>query len=139
MRSMIDKMIDAALAVLFVSILLCVLKWGSFIASIIIRKIKPWIYSRKYPINSDTFPIKALKFGDLLEVKGVGTCKYQGKQEGKFYIEALHGKPFDSHSYLYADEDYFIRNCTMLSKGNIVKWQSQTNNSHMNHSDATRK
>ncbi len=116
-------MIDVFIAVFVIAALIALIKWGGAILSFIHAKIRSWYYSQKYPIESEMFPIKALRFGDMLEINGVGICKFQGKLNGKYYIEAVKGTPFDGKAYLYANRDYIISNSTMLSNDKVEKWR----------------
>ncbi len=117
-----DSLIDRLLAVICLSFIIAIIKYGGGIISQLISKLRMWYYGRKYPQYSKTLPIRELKFGNIVRIKSKGLCKYHGKQNGLYYIEALEGYPFDGNSYYYAEENYLRENCDQLSNDKIIKW-----------------
>lgn len=117
-----DAMIDGLLAALLISV-------GYIVYSLVKRYVskgfvssRKWLLKKKYPINTDSLPLEALKFGDNVIINNI-PCVYYGKKDGKHYIEALLGAPFSGVSYLYTDEAYLKANATKLYNSTVIKWE----------------
>ena len=120
----IDKVIDVALAILLIGAIVLVVKYGGYGISRMTGNLKKLIYKGKYPVQSLTFPFKCLKYGDLIEVKDIGACKYLGKRDGKYYIESVsHAASFNGDPYLYADKAYIEQNAIKLMNAHCTKWE----------------
>lgn len=118
-------MVDTLLAILFVSIIVVIIKWGGAFLSFGWKKGRKKILDAKYPLQTDVFPIKALKFGDEMEIKDLGTCKFQGKNGDKYYIESTNGHFTNGLSYMYVDKDFLNSNCIRLFTKHVTKWQGK--------------
>lgn len=121
-----DKLIDVILALLLVGAIVAIVRFGGYGISQMITKIKKMIFGGKYPIQSSSFPFDHLKFGNLVEIKDVGTCKFLGKRDGKYYIETTTSTAsFDGEPYYYADKSFIEQNATKLMSSNGIKWEKQ--------------
>lgn len=119
-------MIDTLLTVFLVSIIMIIIKWGGAFLSYGWKRGREKMLETKYPLKTDVFPIKALAFGDEMEIKDLGTCKFQGKDKDKYYIESTEGDFSNKLSYMYVDKDFLMSNCIRLFTKHVTKWESVT-------------
>lgn len=119
-----NGLIDVALALLLVGAIVFGVRYGGYGISRLIGKVKKSVNKGKYPVLSLTFPFKCLKYGDLIEIKDIGACKYLGKRDGKYYIESVsHAASFNGDPYLYADKSYIEQNAIKLMNAHCTKWE----------------
>lgn len=120
----LGNIIDIALAILLIGAIVFGLRYGGYIISRLISFTQKSIDKSKYPVLSLTFPFGCLKYGDLIEIKDIGTCKYLGKHNGKYYIESVsHAYSFDGEAFLYADKSYIEQNAVRLMNSHCIKWE----------------
>lgn len=122
---MIDSFIEGAIPGIITCIIIGTYKIGRWIISHISSAVRDWIYKKRYPIQSATLPFSALNFANILDIRGIGKCVYQGKQDGKFCIEAIQGKPFNGKATAYVDSHYLESDCDAISNKRVIKWQRQ--------------
>lgn len=122
---MIDLMIEMALAILILSAIIILFKYGVGVIGVGYNRLISWMQSMRYPISSDTVPIKAMSFGDVVILNDVTDCRYYGIKNGKHYLEAVKGEPFAGGSFVYADESFLADNVTMIRNRRVTKWKRE--------------
>lgn len=129
-----DDIIGSLLAVMLMGVIVIAIKYGGALVEMIYKKtkkrlleVKKRLLGVKYPVKSDRFPFKVLNFGDYIELRNGVKVKYQGKSDGKYYIESNEGKPFKGEPYMYATADFLEDNAIKLYTPLIIKWDMEHN------------
>lgn len=119
------SIIDSLLAILMMSVIVAIVKYGGYVISLVFKRFRTGILNKKYPVLSESFPFSILRTGDVIVIKPDIEATYQAKRNGKYYLESTHGAPFEGEAYLYADRSYLERNGILIRNDRVIKWKKE--------------
>lgn len=104
------------------------LLWGLFSTVLAIIDLQiSFVYDKfqKYPIQLEAFPLKNIKFGDIITLSDDVELKFYHFRGREAYLKVLKGRLFDDKRLVYVDKDYLCDNAVSLKNEYAIKWQKE--------------